>query len=147
MQPLKKRRLNHTPFANSNGDTSTSKLANNSTPSSNPIKASSLNGHGDLPKSDPNIARPSRPGLARSLDNSIHTDLFKLQRDELLGRLRPKYETKLASADREVHKLQAVISAISNRDALPVCKFLSSSYLSLTNVHQGSRGVESSQGI
>ena len=72
------------------------------------------------------------------MNNSIHADLFKLQRDELLGRLRPRYETKLASADREVHKLQAVISAIPHRDALPVCRFLSSSYASLTNVYQGS---------
>ncbi|KAL9627441.1 MAG: hypothetical protein Q9204_006564, partial [Flavoplaca sp. TL-2023a] len=118
MQPLKKRRLNHTPLENSNGETSTSKLANNSTPSSNPAEASSLNGHGNLAKSVPSIVRPSRSGLVRSMDNSIHADLFKLQRDELLGRLRPRYETKLASADREVHKLQAVISAIPDRDAL-----------------------------
>ncbi|KAL8856921.1 MAG: hypothetical protein Q9178_006510 [Gyalolechia marmorata] len=78
-----------------------------------------VNQKGNTRRSDPSISRPSHYGTTTSLDGSARADLFKLQLDELLGRIRPKYETKLAKADSEVHRLRGIIEGIPNQKGLP----------------------------
>ncbi|KAL8673348.1 MAG: hypothetical protein Q9168_002227 [Polycauliona sp. 1 TL-2023] len=101
-QPFKKRRI----------DTASSL-------STIPTEHPPVKGDSNLAKSDQSITRSNKYEATRSSDGSSHADLFKLQLDELLGRLKPKYETRMAKADSEVHRLQATIRAIPEREALP----------------------------
>ncbi|KAL8817364.1 MAG: hypothetical protein Q9223_003784 [Gallowayella weberi] len=64
-------------------------------------------------------SRPSKSTGTSSLDGSPYADLFKLQLDELLGRLRPKYGSKKAKVESEVHRLRSIIEAIPNFEGLP----------------------------
>ena len=104
----KRRKLNQSSFDDDN---------HNKSASTEPLP---VNQKGNLRRSDPNISRPSHYETTRSLDGSARADLFKLQLDELLGRIRPKYETKFAKADSEVHRLRGIIEGIPNQEGLPV---------------------------
>ncbi|KAL8735661.1 MAG: hypothetical protein Q9166_000830 [cf. Caloplaca sp. 2 TL-2023] len=53
------------------------------------------------------------------MSGSLHSDLFKLQLDEMLKKVRPKYGTKMAKVESQVHRLRIVIESIPNREALP----------------------------
>lgn len=120
IQPSKRRRLNHSSLENDHQGTSTSSSANTTTPHPDLKEPLSINRDGNLAETHPSTSPSSRYEATRSLDGSVHADLFKLQLDELLGRLKPKYETRMAKADSEIHKLRATIEAIPNQGAFPV---------------------------
>lgn len=81
-----------------------------------------MNRNGNLAEPKPNISRSSRYKATTPLDGSVPVDLFKLQLNELLGELTPKYETKMTKADGAIHQLRTTIEAIPDQKALPVCE-------------------------
>lgn len=62
------------------------------------------------------------PGQDKAMSSwtSPGRSIFRLQTDELLKKLRPKYETRMDEAERTVRRLQDIISDIPNRQRLPV---------------------------
>ncbi|KAL8798548.1 MAG: hypothetical protein Q9182_006581 [Xanthomendoza sp. 2 TL-2023] len=64
-------------------------------------------------------SQPSKSTKTSSFDGAPYADLFKLQLDELLGRLRPKYGSKKAKVESEVHRLRSIIEAIPSFEGLP----------------------------
>jgi U3 small nucleolar RNA-associated protein 22 len=52
---------------------------------------------------------------------SFKSNIFKLQVDELLDQVKPKYGKKEAPAENAMRTLKTIIEQIPNRDALPVC--------------------------
>jgi U3 small nucleolar RNA-associated protein 22 len=51
---------------------------------------------------------------------SFKSNMFKLQVDELLEQVKPKYGRKEAPAENALRTLKAIIESIPSRDALPV---------------------------
>ena len=49
------------------------------------------------------------------------TDLFQLQIDELLSKVRPDYERRMIKAENALRKLKTIIERIPNRGAKTVC--------------------------
>ena len=47
--------------------------------------------------------------------------VFRLQTNELVSRMRPNYEMRMAKVENALRKLKSVIESIPSRDALPVC--------------------------
>lgn len=121
-QTSKRRRLNHVSLENDHQDTSTSSSAITTTPNSDSKEPLPINQNGNLAEPKSNISRSSRYKATTPLDGSVHADLFKLQLDELLGRLTPKYETKMVKADGAIHQLRTTIEAIPDQKAPSVCE-------------------------
>lgn len=52
---------------------------------------------------------------------SFKSNIFKLQVDELLEQVKPKYGKKEAPVENAMRTLKTILEEIPNRDALPVC--------------------------
>lgn len=112
-QPSKRQKLNQWRVDDDSHDSSTLSLTGISKhPSHRQMEGSRL--------LHSNASRTSQHEAVPSLDRSSHPDLFKLQLQELLGTLRPKYETRMARVEKEVHRLRQVIELIPDREGRPV---------------------------
>ena len=67
---------------------------------------------------------PKRPAATLQdgayTSESFKSNMFKLQVDELLEQVKPKYGKKEAPAENAMRTLKAIIESIPSRDALPV---------------------------
>jgi U3 small nucleolar RNA-associated protein 22 len=79
---------------------------------------------------------PKRPAATLQdgayTSESFKSNMFKLQVDELLEQVKPKYGKKEAPAENAMRTLKTIIESISSRDALPVRFQSTSSYALLT---------------
>jgi U3 small nucleolar RNA-associated protein 22 len=68
---------------------------------------------------------PKRPAATLQdgayTSESFKSNMFKLQVDELLEQVKPKYGKKEAPAENAMRTLKTIIESIPSRDALPVC--------------------------
>jgi U3 small nucleolar RNA-associated protein 22 len=68
---------------------------------------------------------PKRPAATLQdgayTSESFKSNIFKLQVDELLEQVKPKYGKKEAPAENAMRTLKTIIEQIPSRDALPVC--------------------------
>ncbi len=55
-------------------------------------------------------------------NRGYNSSLFQLQNDELLSKVRPDYERRMAKAEGALRKLKEIIERIPNRDAKTVCR-------------------------
>jgi len=67
---------------------------------------------------------PKRPAATLQdgayTSESFKSNMFKLQVDELLEQVKPKYGKKEAPAENAMRTLKAILESIPSRDALPV---------------------------
>ena len=68
---------------------------------------------------------PKRPAATLQdgayTSESFKSNMFKLQVDELLEQVKPKYGKKEAPAENAMRTLKTILEQIPNREALPVC--------------------------
>ncbi|KAL8771757.1 MAG: hypothetical protein Q9209_002948 [Squamulea sp. 1 TL-2023] len=120
IQPSKRRRLDHQSSDHDNEWSSTSGSEHEATQHSVSAKASSVKRDDTWKKQQSSISQPNRHEATMSLEGTAHADLFKLQLDELLRGLRPKYETKTTKLDSVIQKLRSIVERIPNQEALPL---------------------------
>lgn len=77
----------------------------------------------DAPRSNPKASRVGRGAIALG-NGAYNTNLFQLQLNELLSKVRPDYERRMDKADNALRKLKDIIERIPNREAKSVSKAL-----------------------
>lgn len=82
-----------------------------------------------LPRNNPKFAR-AESGSTSLGDGAYNTNLFQLQVNELLSRVRPDYERRMNKVENALRKLKGIIERIPNRDAKPVRKSSHSNFQS-----------------
>ena len=55
------------------------------------------------------------------LNGAYNSNMFQLKVDELLLKVRPKYERRMVRAENTLRKLERIIDRIPSRRAMPVC--------------------------
>lgn len=70
--------------------------------------------------SSESLSEPSRNRANPSSSSPHHSSFFNLQTDELLKKLRPKYETRMLEAGSTLRRLQDIIRNIPDRKSLIV---------------------------
>ena len=71
------------------------------------------------PFTRPNYVQNTNEG-ALYAGGMYKSSMFKLQVDEMLAEVKPNFEKQMGWVDDALHKLNTVIGAIEERDALPV---------------------------
>ena len=87
--------------------------------------------HKPSPVGDFGIAKSSHKDFSRlsenaadiSSDGSHHSSLLKLKIDELLRKIKARFEIRSNEVDNALHELQDAIDGIPDRDGLPVCRY------------------------
>lgn len=73
----------------------------------------------DMPRSKSDPLRAGNGPM--SLGNGAYnTNLFQLQLDQLLSKVRPDYERRMVRAENALRKLKTIIERIPNHEAKPV---------------------------
>lgn len=115
--PTKRRRIEDSSSVIHGQTASSTDQSQNS--SAVPVASAEYRSNGSTP-SFSNRSRTSWPAATKVSDGSYHSNFFKLQLDELLKKIRPKYETRYVAAEGSLHRLREIINNIPDRKGLVV---------------------------
>lgn len=65
-------------------------------------------------------AKTHLDGLGQFASGASNSNMFKLQMDELLVKVRPKYGKRVTKVEDALRKLKVIIESIPNQESLPV---------------------------
>ena len=116
---IKRRKLTHSSSSESE-DVDGASDNNLATPANVGVAVDGEKRNMGIGRSNPGSAKTHLDKMGQFASNAYNSNTFKLQMDELLLKVRPKYEKRMVKVENALRKLKSIIENIPSRDALSV---------------------------